>query len=386
MALDTVATERVLDEVADLYGQAKYLQAFKAGQAALGELPQWQGTKARLWAGRLASNLGAPRLGAVLHQLAWRADKADPWARFFYITALLRRRDPLFALQKMEQYGELEGAPDKLRADWFALRAYLLALLRDFENADVAFHRAEELAPDRSWIWIERSAILAEQDLHDEALKAAERAFELRPWYRPAVQSKVYALLHLNRDQEALQLLSEGAHRCESGSLMAQLARLQTELGFYAEARENYERVAQFFPLIEEDTAKWLAAHRSNAAYYCFDFPAAAELAKAVDEPFFEKMVERLSSTPLEGKRVMLAVPYVRQHYVTCAPATLTAISSFWKRPAEHLNVAEEICYDGTPSHSQRTWAEKNGWIPREFTVTWDSAVALLDRGVPFTL
>ena len=61
MALDTVATERLLDEVSDLYGQAKYLQAFKIGQT-LGELPQWQGTKARLWAGRLASNLGAPRL------------------------------------------------------------------------------------------------------------------------------------------------------------------------------------------------------------------------------------------------------------------------------------------------------------------------------------
>ena len=67
-------------------------------------------------------------------------------------------------------------------------------------------------------------------------------------------------------------------------------------------------------------------------------------------------------------------------------PFSGAAISSFWKRPAEHLNVAEEICYDGTPSHSQRTWAEKNGWIPREFTVTWDSAVELLDRGVPFTL
>src|SRR5438876_3540799 len=234
MALDTVATERLLDEVSDLYGQAKYLQAFKIGQT-LGELPHWQGTKARLWAGRLASNLGAPRLGALLHQLAWRADKTDPWARFFYITALLRRRDPLFALQRMEQFGELEGAPEKLRADWFAMRAYLLALLRDFENADVAFRRAEELAPERSWIWVERSAILAEQDLHDEALKAAERAFELRPWYRPAVQSKVYALLHLNRDQEALQLLNEGAQHCESGSLVAQLAVLQTELGFYVE-------------------------------------------------------------------------------------------------------------------------------------------------------
>jgi tetratricopeptide (TPR) repeat protein len=385
MPLDTATVDRILDEVAELYSAGKFLQAYAKGQA-LGELKDWPGTKGRLWAGRLASNLGAPRLGAVLQQLAWRADKEDPYARFFYITALLRRRDPLFALKRMEQWGELDGARDNLQADWFALRAYLLAALRDFENADAWFARAEALTPERPWIWVERASILAEEDLHDKALEAAERAFELRPWYRPAVQAKAYALIHLNRDLEALDLLSQAAQRLESGSLVAQVALLQTELGQYADARENYERIAAYFPLMEKRTAQWLAARRSNAAYYCFDFPQAAELARQVDEPFFDKMAERLSANPLEGRRVMLGVGYVRQHHVTCAPATLTALSAFWKRPAEHLNVAEEICYDGTPSHSQRNWAEKNGWIAREFTVTWDSAVALLDRGIPFTL
>jgi tetratricopeptide (TPR) repeat protein len=71
---------------------------------------------------------------------------------------------------------------------------------------------------------------------------------------------------------------------------------------------------------------------------------------------------------------------------MTCVPATLTAVSRFWSMPAEHLEVAEAICYDGTPDHSERHWAEEHGWLAREFTVTWESAVALLDRGVPFTL
>src|SRR5262249_10849463 len=54
--------------------------------------------------------------------------------------------------------------------------------------------------------------------------------------------------------------------------------------------------------------------------------------------------------------------------------------------PAEHVEIAAAICYDGTPAHSERRWAEEHGWSVREFTVTWESAVALLDRGVPFTL
>ncbi len=49
------------------------------------------------------------------------------------------------------------------------------------------------------------------------------------------------------------------------------------------------------------------------------------------------------------------------------------------------MEVAEQICYDGTPAHSERAWAVQNGWIAREFTVTWESAAALLDRGMPFT-
>ena len=65
-------------------------------------------------------------------------------------------------------------------------------------------------------------------------------------------------------------------------------------------------------------------------------------------------------------------------------PATLTTLARFWNQPAEHLAVAEQICYDGTPSHSERNWAEQNGWVAREFKVSLDSARQLLERGVPF--
>ena len=39
------------------------------------------------------------------------------------------------------------------------------------------------------------------------------------------------------------------------------------------------------------------------------------------------------------------------------------------------------MCYDGTPSWQQREWAENNGWFVREFRVTYQSAVELLDQG-----
>ena len=42
-------------------------------------------------------------------------------------------------------------------------------------------------------------------------------------------------------------------------------------------------------------------------------------------------------------------------------------------------DVAEAICYDGTPNHSERQWAAEHGWWVREFTATWDTTRALID-------
>jgi len=66
--------QETLRQVEDLYEQGRYLSAFDAGRA-LGPLSTWPGTEGRILAGRLAANLGAPRLAQALCRLAWRADR-----------------------------------------------------------------------------------------------------------------------------------------------------------------------------------------------------------------------------------------------------------------------------------------------------------------------
>jgi len=70
----------------------------------------------------------------------------------------------------------------------------------------------------------------------------------------------------------------------------------------------------------------------------------------------------------------------------TGGPATLAAISAFWKRCHDHLAIAAAICHEGTPWHKERQWAEDNGFAVREFRVTGESLQAVIDRGIPFTL
>ena len=368
----------------DLYERGLYLQAHALAQR-FGPLQHWRGTEPRVFAGRLAVHLGAGRLGRGLHLRAYRNAPADPQARYYFAWAVLERRGPLEAWRLLKNFGDARDAPPAVRSDLLALRSRAACLLRDFEAADACLAEADKIAPDRAWLLVERSFLLENQDRYEEALASARRALELSSWYRPAVQAFAHYLQLLDRNAEALQFLADTAQRLESGAVVAQLAALQVEMGLYADARKSWARCAGLSPLMEPEFAEWLATRRSDAAYFDGDFAEAAEFAKQVAHPLYQEMAARLPKVGGIG-RVQLPVGFVRQHHMTCAPATLSALSRFWQMPAEHLSLAETICYDGTPAHSERQWAEQNGWRAREFTVTGESATALVDRRVPFTL
>lgn len=345
----------------------------------------WRGAAARVVAGRLAMNLGAPRLGRVLHCLAFREDGADPEAAYYFARAILERRGPLSAWEFVKSRGELPAGPDAVQADWLAFHAQILGGLRDFETAERWLARAEEVSPNRPWTCIERADLLERQDRYDDALAAARHGLELHAWYRPAVQSVAHLLQLLDRDEEALTFLREATANLVSAPVVMQLASVETDLGLYEAARANWEKAVDLCPMREKAFEQFLCARRSDAAYYCGDHERAAELAEQAKNPFHEEAAKKLRETRGKGQRVVLQVGFVRQHHMTCAPATLSALSRFWSMPAHHLEVAEAICYDGTPAHSERAWAEKSGYVAREFRVDWNAAVALIDRGVPFT-
>ncbi len=375
-----------LAEVRSLHDAGQTLRAFERA-GGLGRLRSLRETEARILAGSIVSHLGSQRLGTAMQIRAWRDDPADPAACLYRTFALLTRRGPLPTWEFLGAVGPLPDAPPRERGHWLSMHAIVLGHFRDFDAAELWLARAEDAAPGDPWLLVQRAGLFEMEDRCDEALDASRRSLEIRPWYRPAVQQRAHLLQLLDRDDEAVALLTEAADRIESAAVVAQLGVLQAEMGRHADARRTWDRMASL-PLIDEKTRTWLAGRRSDAAYECGELAEAAALARACGGPFFTTIATRLEAADagVDSRRVRLAVGFVRQHHQTCAPATLASISRFWGQPADHLELAAEICYDGTPDHLQRSWAERNGYLAREFSVTWDSARALLDRGVPFTL
>jgi cellulose synthase operon protein C len=374
----------IIQHVQALYDRGLHLQAYQAA-IATAPLNQWRGTAARILAGRIALQVGGQRRGYAYHLWAWHGEKSATTAAY-YGRFLVARRGLLIAWEFARTIADWPEATDRERAEWWAFRARLLSEFRDFDAALRCLQQAIAIDPENYWLYVTQSWVLEERDLYPQAKAVAMKALQLKPYDSAATLTIARMLTLLDREEEARELLAETLRHTESSAIAHTLAQLQTELGDYAAAQQSYDRYAELTPLLEPVGKQWLLARQSDLAYYLGNFETASELAAQVESSSYQKIAERLQVQPLVGKRVLLPVGFVRQHRATCAPATLATLTRYWGQATDHLTIAAEICYDGTAPYRERLWAAQNGWIAREFTITWESAIALIDRGIPFTL
>src|SRR5262245_37885576 len=375
-----------LRAIQDLYDDGLALRAHELGRQHA-PLERWAPAEGQVLAGRLAMQLGGPRLCTWLHRRAYRSAPGSPEACYYYALAVAHRLGSFAAWRWMNRRLTLPGkpAPD-VESAWYALIGNVASALRDFETANVWMVHAREASPESAWVRVCEASLREMEDRYDDAEALAQEALELNAWFRPAVQSAAHLMTLRGRDQEALELLREANSRLESGPMVGQQYALEMELRDYEAASRSLDRYEQLSPLLEKPGREWLAAQRADVAYYLDDVEAAIEHGRQSDQEYWKTIADRLENPAhAGGKKVLLSVGFVRQHHVTCVPATLTAISHFWSMPADQLQVAEEICYNGTSHYHERKWAREHGWIPREFSVTEESARALIDRGIPFT-
>lgn len=381
-----ILNEMQVAPLLELYDRGLYHQAYQAG-SEYGPIKDWDGPRGRMISSRLASHLGAPRLSRLQRIRAWRKYPNDPEVLYYHAYTVLGTKGPLGTWKFLNEVTFPDDASKDLQSSWHAMHAQVLAELRDFDAAEEWLKRAEDIAPDNPWVHSTWSSLLETEDRYADALAAAERALGLVPWYRPAVQAKGHLLTLMGQDDQAYEFLKDACNRLESAAIYYQLIAVLLEREAYHELSDAVQRIDELTPLTESEFTKSNAALRSLIAYRLGDLDTAIRFAQDSNDKFESKLAERLADPARRpGRRVHLPVGFVRQHHKTCVPATLTAISQFWSMPAEHLSIAEAICYDGTTDYNERLWATKHGWHTREFTLTEQSAYQLIDAGIPFTL
>jgi len=372
-----------LAPIRELYARGLYVQALERAKA-FGPFKEWSNAAARLLAGRLVIQLGAPRLGRWLHLRAYRDTPTYHEAIYYHARYRLEKHGPYGCWQFLRRNPEWNDAPPEVRADWYGLHGFVAARLRDFDRAERFLNRAESQAHDRAWLSIERASAYEFAERFDDALQAAKHSQELIPWFRPGVQATAHLLQVQGRENEALDHLTEAVQHIESGIVVAQLAAIQLDMGRTGDARTSYERYAELSPLMEQEVSDWLAARRCDSAYFMGDIAAAKVQAPLADDEFYTDFAVRLELPhDAPGNSVRLTMPEFPVS--PTPPRPLTILTRFWNAPDIKLP-DEKPTFDGLWESEERQSARTAGFHEREFTITPELAFAMLDRGIPFLM
>jgi tetratricopeptide (TPR) repeat protein len=368
-----------------LYEAGFFVQAADAAKE-LGDPLNWEDPQRVVLGARILMRTGDEEgaRGVVLR--AWRREPDSAILRDAILWEIAARRGPFFALQRAKAWQPLHWTCDQQEAEYLAFVAFCLARLRDFESADAMLVKARHLAPELAWTLSLYAQVRLAQDRFAEALDFAEQALSLAPFHTSAALVCSAAHVALGRDDTALNFLENAAASVESGPIALAHADLLFEVDAHAQAARALDRYLQLSPNLRGCAYQGYAARRFLVHYNLDQIEAAVGWARAIEKSDFHREVaERLESGSVpSSQRVVLPMPFVAQHHLTCAPATLTALARYWGRAVNHLQLADEICYDGTSHYSQRKWAEQNGWVVRNFRVSWESTRALIDRQIPF--
>lgn len=336
---------------------------------------------------RALRQLGADRASDALALRVARRWPEHGKARLEGLRAVTSR-SPLAGWHALRRWPREEDATPTLRAERLSLEGRWLAALRD-ESAAMALHeKALALSPGMPWLWVEQSSTLAHLDRLQEALAAARQALAISPGYRTALL-QVSRLLHsLQRPDEARDLLQDPLQATGNGAFALQLFAMADDEQRHEEGLRLLDAAEAGLPRAEASVKAYLAARRADMWLALGQYPQARVQAVSVPGTgFYSRLAERLvgPEAPVPA-RVLIPLPMVRQHWMTCAPATLTSLARWWGRSADHVEVALAICYDGTPQASERAWAASQGFFVRECKLDEPTAHALLDAGVPFAL
>lgn len=358
-----------------------------AKAATLGPLDTWldHGPESAFYAIRLYSWLGNGSRADAMAKLA-RIRYPDHAGIFLaYLSFVARTRGAIVAWRLAED----RSTHPKMDVPQQVFLANVIAGYyinwSDFATAFDLIEVAEKMRPGHDRTGIQRSRALIKADRRDEAFEVLEDLLLRYPNNTTVAKQLAELLIAKGRDEEALDILTTTSLRVQDFDLELDRANWHSERALYTEALEISRKFEELQPLANRYLQKWIAGWRAFRHYLKGDYPQAlAEAAKSPDS-FIAEVAERLRSVT-DGKRVQLDVPFVRQDRRTCGPATLAAICRYWGESADQVEIAEEICYDGTPDHSERNWADEHGYHAREFRVTPETIRNLIDLGIPFTL
>jgi predicted Zn-dependent protease len=397
MLTDSTKAMLTVERVQELYNRNLFLDAFQ--QSAEYWMPSTRledlSVAELILGGRLASRLGGSRLSRHLFKTALERDSADPTA-IYYSSYIHGRGTHLFnVLREFEANPEIAGADAEIQSSRLAYHAVICASLRDFARAHHYIACAREYKTRDGWVFSCESDVLGFEDRWPDALKAAERSWEISPGTPFAARSITGCLLNLRRVQEAADRLSVSAETGQSYEVtslacwyLCALAETHTgdERGnILQQAQQFAQRLENLAPLADRDTRISMARTHLDIAEMSDDHAAMERWAAEAKSPFHRTVLENMRANP-QGQRIRLPFRRAIQKHNACLPTSLSSAMAVEDVHIDPDTMAAEITFGGTQEWAAAEWLEKRGLVPRFFAVTPEIAKKLIRNGIAFVI
>lgn len=375
--------EKLIQQLEAHYDRGRFLDLMREAEKRLGDYRQWRSPRLVVLAARTLRQLGLGREADALILRAWRRKKSIALTSA-YLHTLQRRQGPLVAWNTSQKLLPLVKGDAREHAHVLLCQVDIVTAYRDFSLAENLLSQAQEIYSS-AWVELSVAYLYLDEDKYEKAYETVQQVLERFPRYRPAIQLMAHLQQLQGQLDEAINTLQQYLTDMQCYSLCFQLFQFYIEKKNYAQAEHCIAHLEKILWLKTDVITKEINQIRADLLCAQQRYEEALPLLETKN--FFQKSVsKRIRTQDKNGKRKVLDVPFVRQHHMTCAPASLSAVSTYWEKPVSQAVVVDEICYDGTPAVDERRWAEKQGWFTVEFELQFETARQLIEKGIPILL
>jgi len=367
----------------ELYERGLYRVLLDAAEDRFGDFQLWEEPLLSRLASRCLGHLGLDRTAYAIIFRAWRRHPNHPDLAASYLRVVIHRRGELIAWEISKQLLTLD-LTDEQRADVLVEQASILSTFRDYALAEKTIKQAGDLSKD-IWVKYNQGYLLFCQDRYEDSKGILKSVLLEKPDYRPSRQMLAHLLQLQGNHDQAIEQLQDLAKTMQSVSMLSQLLYLYIEVEAYSKAWDCMDKIELYYYKKPKYAIRQINYIKADLLCSQQRYEEALPYFEAKNF-YHSRIAESIRTNADASERRVLDVPFVRQHHMTCAPASMTAVAGYWGVTLDQAEVVKAICYDGTPDVDERNWIESQGWAAIEFELKFKTLKQLIDLNMPVML
>lgn len=385
IVLESHVKKPVEDLVKDLCKVGLYQDALTKAESEWGPIESWDTLDKCFIAIRLYTNLGGDRKSDALLLKRWRNNRDCPELLLRILFYQLNKSGPIIANELLKKYEAVIFAQDKLKAELLGFKSIIQKIFKNYSAANSLLDEAIKIAPTDSWITSLKIQLLSEQNEFDVAKVQAEKHFDAYPSpYNMRVLSGI--LTKVDGVNASIALYKQHVEKYQSAYVWIEYAQLLAGNHDWPTCEYALEQFEKTRIIKDKEDEPFLISWQGQIAIHYQQIEKAIDILGTHKGRYWQTVTENLKHSKGILDRKVLDVPFLRQEHMTCAPTTLAALSSYWGYEFNSKDIADAICFDGTPATKERQWLSDNNFYYKEFELESDLAYSLIEHDIPFAL